>query len=78
MRKSHSITTYIVGFALLVLAGGCGGNGESKEPRSEMTEAKRDSIIAASQLPGAGVVGRALEVADSADARAQRLDEEYK
>jgi len=37
-----------------------------------MTERERDSTIAASKLPGAGVVGRALEQADSAKARADR------
>jgi hypothetical protein len=38
----------------------------SKPP---LTQAQRDSAIAASKLPGAGVVGKALEVADSAEAR---------
>ena len=37
-----------------------------------MTERQRDSTIAASKLPGAGVVGKALEEADSAQARANR------
>jgi len=37
-----------------------------------MTERERDSTIAASKLPGAGVVGKALEQADSAKARADR------
>ena len=37
-----------------------------------MTERERDSTIAVSKLPGAGVVGKALEQADSAQARANR------
>ena len=37
-----------------------------------MTERERDSTIAGSKLPGAGVVGKALEQADSAQARANR------
>jgi hypothetical protein len=41
----------------------------AKEPRG-LTEAQRDSAIAASKLPGAGAVGKALEAADSAAARA--------
>ena len=41
----------------------------SKKP---LTEAQRDSAIAASRLPGAGVVGKALEVSDSAKARADQ------
>lgn len=40
-----------------------------KAPRT-LTQAQRDSAIAESQLPGAGVVGKALEVSDSAEARA--------
>jgi hypothetical protein len=42
----------------------------AKEPR-KLTEAQRDSAIAASKLPGANVVGKALEVSDSAKARAE-------
>jgi hypothetical protein len=44
---------------------------KSEEART-MTERQRDSTIAASKLPGAGVVGKALEQADSAQARANR------
>lgn len=43
----------------------------SNAPRT-LTQAQRDSAIAVSQLPGAGVVGKALEVADSADSRANQ------
>jgi hypothetical protein len=37
-----------------------------------MTERQRDSTIAASKLPGATVVGKALEQADTAQARANQ------
>jgi outer membrane biogenesis lipoprotein LolB len=43
-----------------------------REPAAEMTERQRDSTLAHSKLPGAGVVGRAMEQADSAAARAAR------
>lgn len=43
-----------------------------REPATEMSERQRDSTIAHSKLPGAGVVGRAMEQADSAAARAAR------
>ena len=45
-----------------------------KEPvaKKEMTKAQRDSAIAESKLPGAGVVKKALEVSDSAETRANR------
>jgi hypothetical protein len=49
-------------------------NGCSSQKPSEtrvMTEHERDSTIAASSLPGAGAVGKALEEADSAKARAE-------
>ena len=38
------------------------------------TERERDSILGASQLPGAGGVRGALRASDSADARNARLD----
>jgi hypothetical protein len=44
---------------------------QSAQPRA-LTQAQRDSAIAASKLPGAGVVGKALEVADSAESRANQ------
>jgi hypothetical protein len=43
--------------------------GEPKEKQPEMTQRQRDSAIAESGLPGAGGVRRALQVADSAEAR---------
>ena len=44
---------------------------DSGEKRS-LTQRERDSTIAASPLPGAGTVGKALEVSDSAAARSHR------
>ena len=43
-----------------------------REPAAEMTDRQRDSTLAHSKLPGAGAVGRAMEQADSAAARAAR------
>jgi hypothetical protein len=60
-----------VPLVLLALAA-CSSSGEgAKHPR---TERERDSIIGASQLPGAGGVRGALRASDSADARNARLD----
>ena len=53
----------------LVLAAGC--TVESDGGRT-LTERERDSTIATSPLPGAGTVGKAMEVADSAAARSER------
>jgi hypothetical protein len=42
--------------------------------KKPLTERQRDSILAREPLPGASVVGRALEVSDTAAARAARID----
>jgi uncharacterized protein YcfL len=47
-----------------------------QETRPALTERQRDSTIAASKLPGAGVVGKALEQSDSAKARADQANTE--
>ncbi len=47
-----------------------------QENKPAMTERQRDSTIAASKLPGAGVVGKALEQSDSAKARAEESEDE--
>jgi hypothetical protein len=49
----------------------------STEPpadRADMTQRQRDSTIAESRLPGAPAVGRALDAADAAAARAAAAD----
>ncbi len=44
------------------------------KPRSEMTEREKDSIIAVSGLPGAGVVKKGMDMADAQAKRAAMLD----
>ena len=68
MKTHIRIVTFLI-FLCLSLAA-CSSR-KSTETRT-MTERQRDSTIAASKLPGAGVVGKALEQADSAQARANR------
>jgi hypothetical protein len=62
--------------AAIVLAAaatvGSFGCGNMIADDSKLTRHQRDSVIAKSALPGAAVVGRALEEADSARARAER------
>jgi hypothetical protein len=55
---------------LAVVACSPSGDG-AKSPR---TERERDSVLGASQLPGAGGVRGALRATDSAEARNARLD----
>lgn len=63
------IIPYVLLFAAL---SGCAGG--SDKPRRTLTEAQRDSVIGASQLPGAGVVRRALDESGREQARAARMD----
>ena len=49
---------------------------ERRQPSSGLTESQRDSAIAASELPGAKVVGQAKALSDSAKARAERIDDD--
>ena len=45
---------------------------EQSTQSSTMTERQKDSVIARSPIPGAKAVGKSMNVADSASARAQR------
>jgi len=51
---------------------------ETKKDSSKkiLTQHERDSILAETDLPGSGVVRRALEASDSSATRAKRLDEQ--
>ena len=48
--------------------------GQRAAERRELTERERDSTLGKSVIPGAAGVTRALEVSDSASARAQRMN----
>ena len=52
----------------LVLTAGC--SARKTEAPKELTERQRDSILARTPLPGASVVGRALDATDREAARA--------
>lgn len=64
------------GWLLALLIGVACGPGEADRTarRDSRTPRERDSAIAASKLPGAPAVRRALDAADSAAARAARMD----
>ena len=59
----------LIGVGLLV--GACSSD---REPQKTLTERERDSTIARSDLPGAGTVGKALEISDSTAVRARRME----
>ena len=46
----------------------------AERPASTLTEAQRDSAIARSSLPGADVVGRAMQVSGREERRAAKMD----
>jgi len=52
----------------------CGGGQPADRPQTPEAQRARDSVLGASDLPGAQGVQRALEVADSAAARRARED----
>lgn len=61
----------IAALACLAL-GGCSRSAE--RPASTLTEAQRDTAISRSVLPGASVVGRALQVSGREASRATSMD----
>lgn len=71
MRLRRSLWVLVFVAAIVVVSACSKSKQAAKEPR-KLTEAQRDSAIAASKLPGANVVGKALEVSDSAKARADQ------
>ena len=61
---------------VLALAACAKDNGDAA--RRDLTQREKDSILGASQIPGAKAVNRAMTSADSATARALRLDSAQK
>ena len=63
-----TLTRWGMVFAIVCAVAACSKKTETQT--RTLTQAQRDSAIAASDLPGAKVVGKALEISDSAKARA--------
>ena len=59
---------------IIALLAACSGQGDDSA-KKEITQRQRDSVLAETGLPGAELVGTALEVADTTEARAKKLDE---
>ena len=62
-----------IGASLLVGVLGC-GEGQSDAHRDVLTQRQRDSVLGASQLPGAQGVRGSLKASDSATARRAQED----
>lgn len=72
-RNRFPILTLILALAAgTCLLAACGGDGD--EPASNLSRAERDSVLSETQLPGAATVKGALDVADTAQARADRTE----
>jgi hypothetical protein len=57
---------HFVRVALIALgASGCAAPAKFDKARDQMTERERDSTIAASGLPGSGVVKKAMSISDA-------------
>ena len=62
------------GTLLLATLMGCSRSADRPTGRNDRSERQRDSVLGASQLPGAAGVRHALEVSDSGAARRMRED----
>ena len=67
----------VASLALVALVAACAKDDDNTTKR-ELTQREKDSILGASQIPGAKAVNRAMTSADSATARALRLDSAQK
>lgn len=59
--------------ALVLTLSACSGK-DGDEPASTLDKAQLDSVLSESQLPGAATVKGALDLADTAQARADRTE----
>jgi hypothetical protein len=62
------------GFALAGLVLGAAACSKDETVKRELTQREKDSILGASQIPGARAVQKTLRAADSAAARQARFD----
>ncbi len=76
MIPRRHLLTGLAALSLSVLVLGCGGgdNADGQAAQDTLTRRQKDSIISTLPVPGAGVVGKALEASDAARARAEQHD----
>ncbi len=82
MKRTGTTRMARLAFTVLATSSALVGCGESQRDDgavpAKLTTSQRDSVTAASRLPGAAGVKQALDIADSAAASAARLNESSK
>ena len=74
-ERRHWVPTWIVATVFVALIGCTGGGEDSGQLDPDtLTRRQKDSILSTLPVPGAGAVGKALDAADAARARAERHD----
>lgn len=69
------LVALLVGGCGVALGGCAGGSGSDDQSAADtLTRRQKDSLISTLPVPGAGAVGKALDAADAAKARAKMLD----
>jgi PBP1b-binding outer membrane lipoprotein LpoB len=71
-QTDMKIIAILIPSALLLT--GCAEEPKFEKARSAMTQREKDSVIAASRLPGSGVVKKGMQIADGQAQRAAMLD----
>ena len=76
MTRRSRRTGLFASLAVALLFVGCGGGeaGDDQAAQDTLTRRQKDSILATLPVPGAGAVGKALDAADAARARAEAHD----
>ncbi len=78
MRVRRLIVLAAALAAPMAFAALAGCSRSAERPASTLTEAQRDSAIARSSLPGADVVGRAMQASGREARRAAAMDSTYR
>jgi hypothetical protein len=75
LGNGGSLSVRRLGFVIAAIAIGITACGKDEpDTKRDLTQREKDSILGASQIPGAKAVKRAITSADSAAARQARLD----
>lgn len=64
----------MIAIAILAMLTGACSTGQGKDAKPALTEAQRDSVLSHSDLPGAGVVGRAMSASGTEQKHADAMN----